>query len=43
MNILPTRGVIEQSACLDALIAIMLDSSANQMVGSSFNLVVLVF
>ncbi|XP_048421902.1 uncharacterized protein LOC125469051 [Pyrus x bretschneideri] len=32
MNILPNRGVIEQGACLDALIAIMLDSSANQMV-----------
>ncbi|CAN6710984.1 unnamed protein product [Malus baccata var. baccata] len=31
MNKLPTRGVIEQGACLDALIAIMLDSSANQM------------
>ncbi|KAM1707591.1 hypothetical protein ACFX1X_000707 [Malus domestica] len=31
MNKLPTRGVIEQGACLDALIFIMLDSSANQM------------
>ena len=32
MNILSTRGVLEQGACLDALISIMLDSSANQMV-----------
>lgn len=32
MNILSTRGVLEQGACLDALIAIMLDSSSNQMV-----------
>ncbi|XP_057479764.1 uncharacterized protein LOC130767031 [Actinidia eriantha] len=31
MNILSTRGVLEQGACLDALISIMLDSSANQM------------
>ncbi|KAK9910394.1 hypothetical protein M0R45_034359 [Rubus argutus] len=31
MNILPTRGVVEQGVCLDALTAIMLDSSANQM------------
>ncbi|RXH93667.1 hypothetical protein DVH24_014243 [Malus domestica] len=31
MNILPTHDVIEQEACLDALNAIMLDSSANQM------------
>ncbi|GFP88787.1 hypothetical protein PHJA_001022400 [Phtheirospermum japonicum] len=31
MNILSTRGVLEQGACLDALIAIMLDSSSNQM------------
>ncbi|XP_042015483.1 uncharacterized protein LOC121763519 [Salvia splendens] len=31
MNILSTRGVLEQSACLDALVAIMLDSSSNQM------------
>ncbi|KAL3521680.1 hypothetical protein ACH5RR_019829 [Cinchona calisaya] len=30
MNILSTRGVLEQGACLDALISIMLDSSANQ-------------
>ncbi|MCD7448644.1 impaired sucrose induction [Datura stramonium] len=30
MNILLTRGVLGQGACLDALIAIMLDSSANQ-------------
>ncbi|BFG22003.1 hypothetical protein CerSpe_082770 [Prunus speciosa] len=37
MNILPTRGVIEQSACLDALIAIMLDSSANQMDFEAFH------
>lgn len=32
MNILATRGVLEQGACLDALISIMLDSSDNQMV-----------
>lgn len=32
MNILSTRGVLEQGACLDALVAIMLDSSSNQMV-----------
>ncbi|KAL5538676.1 hypothetical protein UlMin_024300 [Ulmus minor] len=31
MNILSSRGVLEQGACLDALISIMLDSSANQM------------
>ncbi|GMY07572.1 Cell division protein [Fagus crenata] len=31
MNILSTRGVLEQGACLDALISIMLDSSVNQM------------
>ncbi|KAK6926047.1 Cell division protein Cdc14 [Dillenia turbinata] len=31
MNILSNRGVLEQGACLDALIAVMLDSSANQM------------
>lgn len=31
MNILSTRGVLEQGACLDALISIMLDSSANQL------------
>ncbi|KAJ9539594.1 hypothetical protein OSB04_026100 [Centaurea solstitialis] len=30
MNILATRGVLEQGACLDALISIMLDSSLNQ-------------
>ncbi|KAK4734741.1 hypothetical protein R3W88_009002 [Solanum pinnatisectum] len=30
MNVLSTRGVLGQGACLDALIAIMLDSSANQ-------------
>lgn len=32
MDILSTRGALEQGACLDALISIMLDSSANQMV-----------
>lgn len=32
MDILSTRGVLEQGACLDALISIMVDSSANQMV-----------
>lgn len=32
MNILSTRGVLEQGACLDALVAIMLDSSSNQLV-----------
>lgn len=31
MNILSTRGALEQGACLDALISIMLDSSSNQM------------
>ncbi|KMT15942.1 hypothetical protein BVRB_3g051260 [Beta vulgaris subsp. vulgaris] len=31
MNILSSRGVLEQGACLDALIALMLDSTANQM------------
>ncbi|KAL1548728.1 hypothetical protein AAHA92_16922 [Salvia divinorum] len=31
MNILSTRGILEQGACLDALVAIMLDSSSNQM------------
>ncbi|XP_054811459.1 uncharacterized protein LOC129312775 [Prosopis cineraria] len=31
MNILSTRGVLEQSACLDALISIMVDSPPNQM------------
>ncbi|KAK9071666.1 hypothetical protein SSX86_008095 [Deinandra increscens subsp. villosa] len=30
MNILATRGVLEQGACLDALISIMLESSINQ-------------
>ncbi|OMO87917.1 Armadillo-like helical [Corchorus capsularis] len=30
MNVLSTRGVLEQGACLDALISIMLDSSTNQ-------------
>ncbi|KAJ3672459.1 hypothetical protein LUZ60_007180 [Juncus effusus] len=30
VNILSTRGVIEQGACLDALISLMLDSSSNQ-------------
>lgn len=34
MHILTTRGVLEQGACLDALISIMVDSSANQMVHS---------
>lgn len=32
MNILSIRGILEQGACLDALISVMLDSSANQMV-----------
>ncbi|XP_024980023.1 uncharacterized protein LOC112516968 isoform X2 [Cynara cardunculus var. scolymus] len=31
MNILATRGVLEQGSCLDALISIMLDSPLNQM------------
>ncbi|KAK4256075.1 hypothetical protein QN277_008988 [Acacia crassicarpa] len=31
MNILSTRGVLEQGACLDALISIMVDSPPNQM------------
>ncbi|KAB1205119.1 hypothetical protein CJ030_MR7G016763 [Morella rubra] len=31
MKILSTRGVLEQGACIDALISIMLDSSPNQM------------
>ncbi|KAK0591505.1 hypothetical protein LWI29_003010 [Acer saccharum] len=31
MNILSTRGELEQGACLDALVSIMLDSSSNQM------------
>ncbi|XP_057456841.1 uncharacterized protein LOC130747817 [Lotus japonicus] len=31
MNILSNRGVLEQGACLDALISLMVDSSPNQM------------
>ncbi|CAH9111069.1 unnamed protein product [Cuscuta europaea] len=31
MNMLSNRGVLEQGACLDALISILLDSSTNQM------------
>ncbi|XP_039142328.1 uncharacterized protein LOC120279462 isoform X2 [Dioscorea cayenensis subsp. rotundata] len=31
VNILSTRGTLEQGACLDALISLMLDSVANQM------------
>ena len=31
LNILSSRGVLEQSACLDALISLMVDSSPNQM------------
>ncbi|KAL8506285.1 hypothetical protein ACS0TY_017236 [Phlomoides rotata] len=31
MNILSTRGLLEQGACLDTLIAIMLDTSSNQI------------
>ncbi|KAK7263992.1 hypothetical protein RJT34_31593 [Clitoria ternatea] len=31
MNILSTRGVLEQGACLDALISLMVDSPLNQM------------
>ncbi|KAL2921757.1 Cell division control protein 14 [Bienertia sinuspersici] len=31
MDILSSRGVLEQGACLDALIALMLDSTVNQM------------
>ncbi|KAG6517877.1 hypothetical protein ZIOFF_021276 [Zingiber officinale] len=31
VNILSTRGTIEQGACLDALIAVLLESSSNQM------------
>ncbi|KAF3432782.1 hypothetical protein FNV43_RR23884 [Rhamnella rubrinervis] len=31
MNILSFRGALEQGACLDALISMMLDSSANQL------------
>ncbi|KAK1325604.1 hypothetical protein QJS10_CPA01g02468 [Acorus calamus] len=30
MNILSTRGILEQGACLDALISLLLDCSANQ-------------
>lgn len=37
MNVLSNRGVIEQGACLDALISIMLDSSFNQMVSYPFS------
>ncbi|CAN1180309.1 hypothetical protein LINPERHAP2_LOCUS34706 [Linum perenne] len=37
MHILSTRGVLEQGACLDALVAIMMDSSANQVVAFIFN------
>ncbi|KAL9269886.1 hypothetical protein AKJ16_DCAP20182, partial [Drosera capensis] len=37
MNILATRGVLEQGACLDALIALMLESTANQMDFESYN------
>ncbi|CAI9086971.1 OLC1v1020916C1 [Oldenlandia corymbosa var. corymbosa] len=37
MNILSTRGVTEQGACLDALISIMVDSSANQTDFERFN------
>jgi len=36
MNILSTRGVLEQGACLDALISLMVDSSSNQMVAWHF-------
>lgn len=35
MNVLSTRGVLEQGACLDALISVLLDSSANQVVSYS--------
>ncbi|XP_038970690.1 uncharacterized protein LOC103695511 [Phoenix dactylifera] len=31
INLLSTRGVLEQEACLDALLALMLDCSSNQM------------
>ncbi|GAB4858540.1 hypothetical protein Ancab_010015 [Ancistrocladus abbreviatus] len=37
MNILATRGVLEQGACLDALIALMVDSTANQMDFETYN------
>lgn len=43
MNILSTRGVLEQGACLDALISIMLDSSANQMVQLSISRYLVIF
>ena len=43
MNILSTRGVLEQGACLDALISIMLDSSANQMVQLSVSRYLVIF
>jgi hypothetical protein len=36
MNVLSTRGVLEQGACLDALISVLLDSSANQVVSIQF-------
>lgn len=32
MNVLATRGALEQGGCLDSLISIMLDSSPNQTV-----------
>ncbi|KAJ6802968.1 uncharacterized protein M6B38_190200 [Iris pallida] len=31
LNVLSTRGMLEQGVCLDALISLMLDSLANQM------------
>ncbi|XVF51044.1 hypothetical protein PTKIN_Ptkin04bG0152200 [Pterospermum kingtungense] len=37
MNVLSNRGVLEQGACLDALISIMLDSSSNQMDFEAYN------
>ncbi|CAK8577000.1 unnamed protein product [Lathyrus sativus] len=37
LNILSTRGVLEQSACLDALISLMVDSSPNQMDFEKYN------
>ncbi|GMH19729.1 hypothetical protein Nepgr_021570 [Nepenthes gracilis] len=37
MNILATRGVLERGACLDALIALMSDSTANQMDFETYN------
>ncbi|XP_031285591.1 uncharacterized protein LOC116144265 [Pistacia vera] len=37
MNIMSSRGELEQGACLDALISIMLDSSANQMDFEAYN------